>query len=224
MVNLILRGFTMLIEIIFILRLAKLRPEWLYGFIVVNLLLITTLGGKLVDFLGFTTNVGNIFYASIYLATYMLIEYNGASAAYRGMWIGASAVFLFILLAQLATSMTAAPEARELDNAIHTVFQESLRISMASIFAFVMAQSVNIWLYQTLRKKTKTAFFWMRVAVSSIVAQAVDSVLFFFIAFAEVIPLKSLATALLAGYALKVLFSLFAIPFLYSRLPKVGKA
>ena len=220
MINEIILGFIALIEIIFILRLSKLSCEWFYGFTVVNLLLIAILGGKLISVFGLTTNTGNIFYVSVYLATYMIIEYCGVSMAYRSVWIGAISVFFFTIMAQLVISMQATTEARNIDSAMNLVFQQSIRVSLASIFAFVIAQGANIWLYQKLRERTKTKLFWLRVAASNMVAQAVDSVLFFTIAFVEVIPSASLSSAIFTSYAIKVLFGLSAIPFLYSRLPK----
>lgn len=48
----------------------RLGKERLYTVIVIFLLLIVAVGGKVVSFFGYETNTGNIFYASVFLATY----------------------------------------------------------------------------------------------------------------------------------------------------------
>ncbi len=180
MLNVLLLACIFFLEVIFIIRFSKLSKEWLYGFIIVNLLLVSVLGGKLISVFGFTTNTGNVFYAAVFMATYVLVECFSTNDAYQSVWIGSISVFLFMLMAQLVKSMVAIPEARVIDQSIYNLVQTNLRVSVASIFSFITAQSINIWLYQLLRKKTKTKHFWLRVLVSNGAAQVVDSLLFFF--------------------------------------------
>ena len=98
MINTILLAVIIMIELLFLLSLSKSKKEWLYGFIIVNLLLIATLGGKTVSFFGFTTNAGNIFYISVSLATFLAVEFFGAENAYKSICLGTLAVFFFLLM------------------------------------------------------------------------------------------------------------------------------
>src|SRR3989344_5086065 len=78
----------------------------LYSLIVIFLILISLTGGKIVEFFGFATNTGNIFYASVFLATYFLIERYGRREGIRSIWIGILAVVFFSLLARLTSALT----------------------------------------------------------------------------------------------------------------------
>ncbi|HEY4522349.1 MAG TPA: hypothetical protein VJH91_01785 [Candidatus Paceibacterota bacterium] len=64
---------TALLDLGIVLVAYMLGREWLYVTIVVNLLLISILGAKLVSVFGFSTNSGNVFYAAVFFATVSLL-------------------------------------------------------------------------------------------------------------------------------------------------------
>jgi len=223
MINTILLAVIIMIELLFLLSLSKSKKEWLYGFIIVNLLLIATLGGKTVSFFGFTTNAGNIFYISVSLATYLAVEYFGSENAYKSIWLGTLAVFFFLVMTQLVISMPGTAETKTLNQAMITVFNKSARLGLASILGYLVAQSFSIWFYQILHSKLNLknrALFLVSSNSSNILAQAVDSLLFFSIAFVGILPFSLLWQTVLVGYSLKVLAGLFMTPFLSWQLPQ----
>src|SRR5260370_1365033 len=87
----------------------KINKERLYGLIVIFLILISTAGGKIVLFFGHETNTGNIFYASIFLATYFLVERHGKREGFRSIWVGVAGVLSFAVLLQLALMLASDP-------------------------------------------------------------------------------------------------------------------
>ncbi|MDO8564824.1 MAG: queuosine precursor transporter [bacterium] len=204
-----------LIEFLFISIVSRFGKEWLYGSITLNLILIGLLGAKTIPLFGVVMNSGNVFYAGVFYATYLLIELHGKHEAIRSMWKSAVYVLLFLLMTHLVISTTGTAESRVVDEAMHTLLDALPRVAGASIAAFLIAQFVNINLYAYLRKKTGTAKLWLRTAGAVVLGQAVDSIIFFPLAFLGVLASPNLLEITLTGFLAKVLIGFIGIPFLY---------
>ena len=87
---------TAVVSAVFVFTAWRFGKERLYSAIIVFLILIASLGGKIVTFAGHPTNTGNIFYASVFLATYFLIERYGKREGIRSIWIGVVWVVFFL--------------------------------------------------------------------------------------------------------------------------------
>lgn len=215
MLNLVLLAILSVIGLFAVASVANFGRTWLYGCIIANLLFISVFGSKLVTFYGFTTNVGNVFYACVFFAIYLLIEHYGAAAARRAIWIGFLAVILFIIASQIVISLEGSLLSATTDQAIRTLFEYAPRLAFASVISFTITQYFNIWLYATLRAKTGHRLLWLRVAASVLSAQALDSILFFSIAFAGTLSSPEFTHVLWVGYGIKVLIGLASIPLMY---------
>lgn len=191
-----------------------LGKERLYSAIIVFLILIAAVGGKTVEFFGLTTNTGNIFYASVFLATYFLIERYGKREGIRSIWIGGIAVLFFTVLARLTTALIGTPETATLSSALDVAFSPLLRITFASLLAYAISQTLNVHLYCYLMERLNGSHRWLRANATNAAAQFVDSVVFFLIAFAGVVPLREVIEVLLVGFSIKVVFMMVAAPLL----------
>ena len=200
---------------IFVLIAWRAGKERLYSAIIVFLILIAAVGGKIVEFFGFETNTGTIFYASVFLATYFLIERYGSREGIRSIWIGAIAVLAFSALARITSAYIGSPTTAELDAALAVAFTPLVRVTFASLAAYAISQSLNVYLYIHLKRRMKGAYLWVRANVANALAQLVDSTVFFVIAFAGVVPLSSMGEVLLTGFVVKVIFMMLASPLLY---------
>src|SRR3989344_8346637 len=89
----------------FVFTTWELDRERLYGAIIIFLILITSIGGEIVVFFGHETNTGNIFYASVFLATYFLIERYGRRERMHAVWVGIIGVPVFSLLARVTSAL-----------------------------------------------------------------------------------------------------------------------
>ncbi len=206
--------FLVLIEFTLILFLWKLGREYLYASIATNLILVSVAGPKLIEIFGYTTNVGNIFYASVFVATYFIIEHCSRKDGERAIGLGAIVVVLFVVMGQLVIAMSSVPETTGFSAALATIFRTSVRVASASVIAYIIAQSINVGIYATLREKG-VARLWLRVATAGVASQFVDSILFFSIAFLGVLPLAVVVESMLVGFFLKVSITLLSIPLIY---------
>ncbi len=189
--------------------------RWLQASIVINLILITVFGAKLVTIFGAVTNVGNVFYAMVFFATQLIVEHYGKREARRSILLGASSIVFFIAIGQLTVSYEGIAASSAANDAMAALFKFTPRLALASITAYVFAQSVNIWVYAYMRR-TYRPQIWIRSASASASGQLIDSVIFFTIAFAGVLPTPILIQSMLTGFAVKFLIGVGSIPFLYS--------
>jgi len=193
----------------------KLDKERIYSVIVIFLILIATSGGKVVEFFGYETNAGNIFYASIFLATYFLIERYGKQEGIRSIWIGVGGIAFFAVMTQIAALITGSGSTSVFSEAFSLVYTQTTRVALASIVAFALSQTLNVMLYTRMRLRYGGRRLWMRANASNAVAQLLDSALFFSIAFWGLIPPANVAEVMLVGYVLKVAFMMVASFLLY---------
>lgn len=196
----------------------KLDKERLYSVILIFLILIAISGGKIVEFFGFATNTGNVFYASIFLATYFLIERYGKREGIRSIWIGVAGVVAFSLLLQVILALTSVGETAAVSNLYSAAFASAPRLAFASLLAYIAAQSFNVFFYTFLKKHLEVGHLrrlWLRVNVSNVFAQAIDSVVFFTIAFWGVVAPGDIWEVLLTGFVIKVGFVMLFSPLLY---------
>ncbi len=205
-----------LLELVVLSVVARFGREWLYGSIVVNLLLVSTLGAKTISVLGLTTNSGNIFYAAAVFATLLLVEMYDVTSARWSVWFGVFSVAFFIIAAQLVISSPSTAANLEVDGALKSLFAFVPRIALASLAALAISQNVAIAVFASIKKRTGQGGLWMRNLGAVAVSQLIDSVIFFSIAFLGLVSTGSLLQIMITGFAVKVFFGVLSTPFLYS--------
>lgn len=197
------------------LALVALRAglAWLYTYIVVNLLLVTILGGKVTHILGIPVTVASPLYASVFLSTDLIAEHFGPRRSITAVRLGFGAVLLFVGVSQVCLLFPALSEQTELQRSMERVFSTSMRVFIASTVAYLVSQHWDIFIFDTLKRITRGRYLWMRNNVSTISSQCIDTVLFFGIAFIGVLPGWWKVAA--AGLATKVIVALIDTPFIY---------
>lgn len=204
-----------ILDFALIITILRLDKSYMFVVIALNILLVGVFGAKLAPLFGFVTNIGNVFYAAAFFATQLLVERYGKKEAQKSIWIGACSVVFFMLMAQLTILTAGLPATRGVNNAIDVLFAAAPRVALASFIAYVVSQTTNIWLFSFIRKKTEGKQLYLRVNTANIVGQAIDSVLFFAIAFYGIISVPMLLQAIFVGYTLKVFAGAISTFFFY---------
>jgi len=187
----------------------------LYAVIILFLILIAGVGGKIVEFFGHSTNTGNIFYASVFLATYFLIERYGKREGIRSIWVGIIGVLFFSALAWITIALIGSPATAPLNEALSIAFGPVPRVAFASLVAYAISQSLNVYLYLLFKKRLQGKYLWLRANICNATAQIVDGLIFFTIAFVGVASTSVTIDAIFMGLAIKVVYMMFAAPLLY---------
>lgn len=163
---------------------------------------------------GLVTNAGNVFYACVFLATHFILECYGRHQGLKTLWFGTCFILFFVIMSQVAVHFAGPPLSSSIGSTLPTLSSFSLRVTFASILAYVYAQYVNIATYEWIRRKTSGRHLWMRSNAANILSQLVDSSIFFTIAFFNM-PGKFLIQAILVGWLIKIVVVSMGTPFLY---------
>lgn len=177
--------------------------------ILANLLLI-----KSVDLLGISATLGNVLFASNFLATDILTENYGYKEAKKGVRFGIIAVAVFMIVTQVA--LLYVPNSEDVaQSSFELLFSFVPRISLASISMFALSNIIDIRLYEWLRKKSKGKKMWLRNNLCTILCNGGENFLFYIIAFLGVMDIGTILTIALSATIIEILIALCDTPFLY---------
>ena len=174
----------------------------------------------LVHAFGMDTTLGNVIFASSFLATDMMSEIYGKKEANRCVKIGIAANITFILISQ-SWFLYVPAEIDTMAGPIRAVFSNTPRIMLASLFAYVVCELYDVWAYHFLWSLTEKkcgnprAFLWLRNNGSTLVSQLINVLVFNLLAFAGVYDKPTMVQILIFGYATFIVTSILDTPFLY---------
>ncbi len=170
--------------------------------------------GKVVGMAGFTFGAGVLFFPISYLFGDILTEVYGYARARRVVWSGFAAL---AFASFMATVVVALPPAAGWPHqpAYATVFGQTPRIVAASLIAFLAGEFVNSYVLAKLKVRTEGRFLWMRTIGSTICGEAVDSLIFYPLAFYGVWGMDLLVSVTVTNYFLKVGWEAAATPLTY---------
>lgn len=195
--------------------------QGLYASIVISLLLANLQGPKLTEIFGLQTSMGVILYSSIYFATDLLSERYGKSEATRAVMIGfmVSVIIIVMISISLIYLPATAPETAALALNIHeataTLFDFTPRFVLGSLLAYLLSQRFDVWIFHVIKKKTQGHHLWLRNNVSTMLSQAIDTVIYGVVVWWGVVDFTTAMQLALAKYFFKILIALIDTPFIY---------
>ena len=186
----------------------------LYGVIGVYIVLANIFVAKQITLFGLAATGGNSLYGAIFLATDLLNEYWGKREARRAVLFGWCCAFFFLVSTRAFLSF--GPSGDDfVDPAMRTMFSLTPRIVIASLIAYIVSQTHDIFAYHMWKKRTAGRYLWLRNNASTWVSQLIDSTMFTSIAFLGVFPPGVVLQIALTTYLLKVIVAVLDTPFLY---------
>jgi uncharacterized integral membrane protein (TIGR00697 family) len=210
--------FTVILDLFVTLLLYKLfGKKGLYAIIIFNIMLSNLQGPKLTVIFGMETSVGVILYSSIYFATDLLSEKYGRKEAQGAVLLGfiISIIMVLMIFISLLFLPSQTIYAQNVHDAMNVLFSFTPIFVFGSLFVYLITQSVDIWIFHAIKKKTNGRHLWLRNNVSTILSQALDTVLYALIVWAPIVGFwKALALAM-SKYIIKILIALIDTVFLY---------
>ena len=186
----------------------------LFGLMVFNLLLCNIQVLKTVELFGLTTTLGNILYASVFLATDLLSEFHGKAEARKGVLLGFVTLLMMVVYMQIALYFQPATDDFAQPH-LEALFGFLPRIALASMVAYLVSQLHDVWAFHAIRNRTGEKWLWLRNNASTMVSQLLDSAIFCTIAFWGVFPVQVFLEILLSTYIIKVIVAVLDTPFIY---------
>ncbi len=190
--------------------------DYLMAAFVAILLLSNLIGAsKLATIEGFTFGAGILFFPLSYVLGDVLTEVYGYANARRCVWMGFAALIFMAVMSYVVVAM---PPAADWDGqaAYESVFGSTWRIVAASIFAFWAGEFVNSFVMAKMKIWTGGSKLWARTIGSTFFGQAVDSLIFYPIAFLGIWSTEQVLTVMATNWLLKVLWEALLTPVTYA--------
>ena len=183
-----------------------------------SLFAANTLGLKIAPFiLGLHVSVAIFSFPFVFLTTDVIGEVYGKKMARFFVRCGFIATALFLVYSLISISLPWAEAGLWAKESYEQIFGVSMRIALASLVAFAVAEFQDVYAFFLVRAKLGEKFFWLRSLVSNIWSQFLDSALFMVIAFYGVYSNDALLRIIITWWLFKV-----AMGFVYTPLSYLG--
>lgn len=169
---------------------------------------------KTVPMFGLEVTLGNVMFASTFLATDMLVELYSDKEAKQSIMMGVCATLCFVACTQFALMYT--PSAFDVaQEPMAALFALNLRSSIASIVCCMLANLADVLVYKKIREATKGKWMGFRSSFAAILCNCAENFLFTFIAFGGMFAPAELVMLALTTSAIEAGLGLCNPPFLY---------
>ncbi len=159
---------------------------------------------------------GALFFPISYVFGDILTEVYGYSRARRVIWAGFAGLGFASFMAAVVVALPPAPFWKH-QAAYEVAFGSTWRIVAASMIAYFCGEFVNSYTLAKMKILTAGKWLWTRTIGSTIVGEAVDSALFYPLAFygSGIIPNDKLPLVMLAQFIAKVSVEVVFTPVTY---------
>lgn len=159
---------------------------------------------------------GVLFFPLSYLFGDILTEVYGYARSRKVIWAGFGALFFASLMSFAVTSLPPAPTmSPEQQSAINLIFGQTWRIVAASLLGFWLGEFVNSFVLAKLKLLTGGKHLWTRTIGSTFAGEAVDSLVFYPLAFLGTWSTEQVVSVMIGNYIIKVMWEVVATPFTY---------
>lgn len=163
---------------------------------------------------GMEATLGNVLFASNFLATDILTECYGKEEAKKGVHIGLFAVLTYLFCSQF--SLLFAPSTIDTAHgAMQGLFALAPRVCIASLSMFYLSNLLDVKLYSKLLDRYGEGKMWLRNNISTVVCNSVENFGFAFLAFAGCYPIQDVLIIGLSTSVIETVIALCDTPFLY---------
>ncbi len=183
--------------------------------------------GKTCVLLGITFGAGNLFFPISYIFGDILTEVYGYARARKVIWAGFGGMIFATLMGLFVINMpadTTEPYNEVIQPALEVVFGNTWRIVVASMIAFWCGDFVNSYVLAKMKVWTRGKHLWSRTIGSTMVGQAVDSALFYPIAFFGIWQPGTMLKVIAFNWAFKVSVEVLFTPLTYFIVNRLKRA
>ncbi|MCG3138242.1 MAG: hypothetical protein HJJLKODD_02103 [Phycisphaerae bacterium] len=161
---------------------------------------------------------GNLFFPISYIFGDVLTEVYGYARTRKVIWAGFISMFFYVLMSQVVLRMPmnpAEPYNNQLQPALEVVFGNGWRIVLASILAFWVGDFANSFVLAKMKILTRGRWLWTRTIGSTLVGQAVDSFIFYPLAFWGIWNSETMIKVVTFNIGFKVMVEVVMTPVTY---------
>ena len=178
---------------------------------------------KTITIFGLSATAALLIFPVSYIVNDLIAEVWGYKKARFIIWMGFLMNFFVVIIFQLSILI---PENAFFPHqeAFGQILGSSLRLTLASFVAFLTGSFVNAYVMSRMKILQKGKGFSIRAIVSTFAGEGMDSLIFFFIAFVGIMPLKNVFELTLHIALLKTAYEILVLPltaYLVKRIKKI---
>jgi queuosine precursor transporter len=164
-----------------------------------------------------TFSAGVLFFPISYIFGDILTEVYGYGRDRRVVWAGFGALVFASFMAWMVISLPPASSEfmKTYQANLEGVFGNSWRIALGSMIAFWCGSFANSYVLAKMKLRTQGRWLWTRTIGSTVVGEAVDTSLFYVIAFYGIWATPDLVKIALTQYVLKTSWEIVMTPVTY---------
>jgi uncharacterized integral membrane protein (TIGR00697 family) len=181
--------------------------------------------------MSFNMTAGVVLWPFVFILTDIINEYFGKDGVKKISYLTAGCILYAFLMIWVAIQLAPSPQwlqingqdstGFDINHAYSLILGQGLNIIIGSLFAFLVGQLLDAYLFQYIRKKTGERYIWLRATGSTLISQWIDSFLVLFIAFyfmpdaSQKWSLSLLFSVGIINYIYKVAVAILLTPLIY---------
>ena len=198
-----------------LLMVAKfLKLEGIYAWITVVTVLAEIQLTKNVTVFGFECSMGNVLFASTFLATDMIREKYGFDKAKKGPIFSLIGALIYVFFA-IITPLFKPVEWDIVDSGMKIILSLSVRGTIASVVCLFMANWFDVILYDKLFKMTNGKHLFLRNNIATIISNCSENFALFILGFWGIYDFKTCMMIALCSSIIESIIALCDTPFIY---------
>lgn len=158
-----------------------------------------------------TATAGLSVFPISYIINDCIVEVYGFAKARFVIWMGFLLNMIFVVFLQVCIALPCDPSWTA-QAAVEQVFGNTPRILLGSFVAFIVGSMVNAQVMSRMKVRDGGKRFSLRAIMSTVFGESADSLIFFPIAFAGMLPLATIVTLVWTQVMLKTLYEIVALP------------
>ena len=212
--NILLGIVSLLLTFSLLIIVEKLfKKEGLFVWVSIATIIANILVCKSIELFSFTTNLGNILFASSFLATDIMSEKYGAKESRKAIVLGVVSQVIFVIMTQIG--LLYVPAAEDLaQESMKGLFSINLRVSIASIVMYFVSNMADIYIFEKIKEKVPGKL-WLRNNVSTMICNSLENYFFSFLAFAGLMDIPTILSIATLASVLEIVIAVCDTPFLY---------
>ena len=199
-------GLVVLIEKLF-------KKDGLFVWVSIATIIANIIACKTIDLFGFVTTLGNVMFASSFLATDIMSEKYSFKDSRKAVFLGVFSQIIFLIITQLALTYIPSSE-DQVHESMKTLFSINIRVSISSITMYFVSNMLDIYLFEKIKEKIPNKL-WFRNNVSTIISNCLENYLFVFFAFIGIYDIPTIIEIATVTSVVEIFIAIADTPFIY---------
>ena len=192
----------------------KFGKYGLFAWVALASILANIQTAKQVNLFGLSVTLGTVLFASVYLATDILVEKYSFEDSKKAVYVGLCSTLIY-LVSMLICCRYVPNSFDYVSPSMLNVFSFAPRICISSVVMFFLSNLLDVHIFHSFKIVDGDTKLWKRNNISTIICNCLENFLFIFGAFFGVYTVKECVIIALSTCVIEIIVALLDTPFLY---------